>query len=81
MKTKDILLLVGGIALGYYLSKINFGKNIVNAVVKSENVAVDSKKTIECEKKWQDEIGSVSKLSAEALEKSKSDYVKTCMAT
>jgi hypothetical protein len=38
-----------------------------------------AKKTADCEKKWQDEIGIVSKLSAEAREKSKSEYVKTCL--
>ena len=97
MTTKDVLLVVGGVALGYYASKMNWGKNTASAVgevatgvvdtatgVVSDikEVAVDTKKTIECEKKWQDEIGSVSRFaSAEALEKSKSDYVKTCLAS
>ena len=38
-------------------------------------------KKIKCEKTWEKEIGSVSRLSAEALEKSKTDYVKTCLAS
>jgi hypothetical protein len=96
MKTKDILLFVGGIALGYYASKMNWGKNTASAVgnvatgvvdtatgvvTDVKEIAVDTKKTIECEKKWQDEIGSLSKLSVEALEKLKSDYIKTCLTS
>jgi hypothetical protein len=94
MKTKDVLLVVGGVALGYYASKMNWGKNTADAVgevasgvvgtatgvvTDVKDVAVDTIKKAECEKKWQDEIGKVSRLSAEAREKSKSEYVKTCL--
>jgi len=35
-----------------------------------------------CEQKWVDEVGSISRFSSpEAMEKSKSDYVKTCSAS
>jgi hypothetical protein len=82
MKTKDVLLVVGGIALGYLASTKKWGKNTVSGVVTDvKDIAVDTTKTIACEKKWQDEIGSVSRLSGEALQKSKSDYVKTCVAS
>jgi hypothetical protein len=97
MTTKDVLLVVGGVALGYWLSTKKFGKNTASAVgdvvtgVKDtatgivtdvKDVAVDTKKTIECEKKWSDEVGSISRFaSAEAMEKSKSDYVKMCVAS
>lgn len=96
MKTKEVLLLVGGVALGYWASTKNWGRNTASAVedvatgvvgtatgvvTDVKDIAVDTVKKLECEKKWQDEIGSVSRLSVEALEKSKSDYVKTCLAS
>jgi hypothetical protein len=104
MTTKDVLLVVGGVALGYWASTKNWGKNTASAVSEVatgvvdtasgvvdtatgvvtdvKDVVVDTKKTIVCEKKWQDEIGSLSRFaSAEAMEKSKSDYVKTCVAS
>ena len=104
MKTKDVLLVVGGIALGYYASKMNWGKNTADAVsevasgvvgtatgvvtdVKDVAVAIGNQdealiKKIKCEKNWVKEIGSVSRFASnEAMEKSKSDYVKTCMAS
>ena len=97
MTTKDVLLVVGGVALGYWLSTKKFGTNTASAVSEVatgvvdtatgvvtdvKEVVVDTKKTMDCENKWQDEIGSVSRFaSAEAMEKSKSDYVKTCLAS
>jgi hypothetical protein len=96
MKTKEVLLLVGGVALGYWASTKNWGKNTASAVgdvatgvvtdVKDVAVAIGNDdealiKKIKCEKNWEKEIGSVSRLSAEALEKSKTDYVKTCLAS
>ena len=97
MTTKDVLLVVGGVALGYWASTKNWGKNTASAVSEVatgvvdtatgvvtdvKDVVVDTTKKLECEKKWSDEIGSVSRFaSAEALEKSKSDYVKTCLAS
>jgi len=97
MKTKDVLLVVGGVALGYWASKMNWGKNTASAVGDAgqkalgighaivsdvKDVAVDTAKAVECEKKWSDEIGSVSRFASnEAMEKSKSDYVSTCLAS
>jgi hypothetical protein len=97
MTTKDVLLVVGGVALGYWASTKKFGKNTASAVSEVatgvvgtatgvvtdvKDVVVDTAKKIECEKKWSDEIGSVSRFaSPEALEKSKSDYVSTCLAS
>jgi len=97
MTTKDVLLVVGGVALGYWLSTNKFGTNTASAVeevvtsVKDtatgviadvKEIAVDTKKTMACEQKWVDEVGSLSRFSSpEAMEKSKSDYVKTCSAS
>ena len=97
MKTKDVLLVVGGVALGYLLSTKKWGKNTATAVgdvvtgVKDtatglvtdvKEIAVDTTKTVECEKQWVEKIGSLSRFASnEAMEKSKADYVKTCMAS
>jgi hypothetical protein len=102
MKTKDIILLASGLVLGYFISKMNWGKKtsigvgqVLNGVgetatgvVKTttgivsdvKEVAKDTSGTIECEKRWQEKVGNVSRfLSSEAKSKSKSDYVKNCM--
>jgi hypothetical protein len=96
MKTKEVLLVVGGIALGYLASTKKWGRNTATAVgnvatgvvdtatgvvTDVKDITLDTTKKIACEKKWQDEIGSVSRLSGEALQKSKSDYAKICMAS
>jgi len=96
MTTKDVLLVVGGVALGYFASKMNWGKNTATAVgnvatgvidtatgvvtdVKDVAVGVDT--TIKCEKEWSEKVASISRFASnEAMEKSKSDYVKTCVA-
>ena len=47
-----------------------------------KEVAVDTIKMAECEKKWGSEVGSVSRFaSSEAMEQSKSEYVKNCLAS
>jgi hypothetical protein len=97
MTTKDVLLVVGGVALGYWLSTKKFGTNTASAVSEVatgvvdtatgvvtdvKDVVVDTAKKLECEKKWSDEVGSLSRFaSPEAMEKSKSDYVSTCLAS
>jgi hypothetical protein len=97
MKTKDVLLVLGGVALGYLAFKMNFGKRTATAIgdvatgVKDtatgivadvKDVAVNVDTTVKCEKKWSDEVGSISRFaSQEAMEKSKSDYIKTCVAS
>jgi len=97
MKTKDVLLVIGGVALGYLASRKNWGKRTADAVgsvatgvtgvatgIVSDvkDVAVDTAKAVECEKKWTSEVGSVSKFaSAEAMQSSKDAYVKNCMAS
>lgn len=97
MTTKDVLLLVGGVALGYMASRMNWGKRTADAVgsvatgvtgvatgIVSDvkDVAVDTVKMAECESKWVSEIGSVAKFSSnQAMEQSKATYIKTCMAS
>lgn len=97
MKTKDVLLVLGGVALGYLAFKMNWGKRTATAIgnvatgVKDtatgvvadvKEVAVDSAKAVECANKWQSEVGNVSKFaSQEAMQSSKDSYVKLCMAS
>lgn len=97
MKTKDVLLVVGGVALGYLLSTKKWGRNTATAVgnvatgvvdtatgvvTDVKDIAVDTAKAVECEKEWVEKVGSISRFASnEAMEKSKSDYVKTCVAS
>ena len=85
MKTKDVLLVLGGVAVGYFAYKMNWFKK---AKMKVEEVAsdvkeevVDAEKVAKCEKEWVDKIGSISRFASnEAMEQSKSAYVKDCMS-
>ena len=66
MQTKDVLLVLGGVALGYFLVRMNFGKRTATAVgdvaigvgdvatgvvADVKDVAVNTAKMAECEKK------------------------------
>lgn len=85
---RDILLIGGGIAIGYLIFKKDLfkrtekaTKDIVSGVTTGVTEAIDPKKA-ECEKKWVDKIGSVTRFaSSEAMESSKSNFVKECMLT
>lgn len=84
MKTKDVLLVLGGVAVGYFAYKMNWFKKakmkVEEVATDVKEVAVDTEKVAKCEKEWVDKIGSVSKFASnEALEQSKSAYVKDCM--
>jgi hypothetical protein len=84
MTTKDVLLVLGGVALGYYAFKMNFMKKtkmVVGEIVSEvKDVVVDTAKVTKCEAEWTEKVGSVSRFSSpEAMEKSKSDYVKDCL--
>jgi hypothetical protein len=85
MTTKDVLLVLGGVAVGYYAFKMNFLKKtkmVVEEVVSEvKDVVVDTAKVTKCEAEWTEKIGSVSRFSSpEAMELSKSTYVKDCMS-
>jgi hypothetical protein len=85
MKTKDVLLVLGGVAIGYYAFKMNWmrkTKMVVEEVVSEvKDVVVDTAKVTKCEAEWNDTIGSTTRFaSTEAREESKSAYVKDCMS-
>ena len=42
MNTKDVLLVVGGVALGYFASKMNWGRNTATAVSEVATGVVDT---------------------------------------
>lgn len=96
MTTKDVLLVVGGIALGYYASTKNWGKNTANAVsdvasgvvgtatgVVSDvtNVAKDTVKRGECEAKLIEQTSTMRFASFEAGELFKKNFMAECMAS
>lgn len=88
MQTKDILLLVGGIALGYLASRMDWGRRTATAVgdlatgVVSDvkDVAVDTVKIAKCEKNLSEALMTV-KLPAEAMESFKKNFLAECMAS
>jgi hypothetical protein len=108
MKTKDVLLVASGVAIGYLIFKKDLFKketSVQKVADGASEIATGAKELIvegvdtiktttdsllgglkpikesECEKKWSEQIGSVSRFaSKEDKEKSKSNFVKSCMA-
>lgn len=95
MKTKDVLLVVGGVAIGYFASKMNLGKNtakgvgqIASGVVGTatgvvtdvKDVAVDSVKTAECEAKLIEQTKTM-RLTQEGMEAFRTKFMAECMAS
>ena len=96
MKTKDVLLVVGGVALGYFASRMNWGGRTATAVgevatgVKDtatglvsdvKDVAVDTAKTVECEKKLIEATSTMRFASPEAQDSFKKSFLADCMAS
>ena len=95
MNTKDVLLVVGGVALGYFASKMNWGgktstgvgevlegvKDTATGLVSDvTDVAKDTVKMAECEKKLIKQTSTMRFASAEAGESFKKNYLSKCMA-
>lgn len=85
MTTKDVLLVLGGVAVGYYAYKMNWFQKtkmkVEEAVSDVKEVAVDTEKVAKCKQEWVDKVGSISRFaSSEAREQSESSYVKDCMS-
>lgn len=96
MKTKDVLLVVGGVALGYFASKMNWGKNTATAVGDAgqkalgightivsdvKDVAVDSAKLVDCTAKLSEKMATMRLGSAEAVENFRKQFINDCMAS
>jgi hypothetical protein len=88
MQTKDVLLLVVGVALGYLASRMNYGSRTATAVGDLatgvvddvKEVAVDTVKMAECQKKLSEALMTV-KLEAGAMDSFKKDFLANCMAS
>jgi len=96
MKTKDVLLVVGGIALGYLASRKNWGSKTATAVgdvgekalgvgtaIVSDvkDVAVDTVKMADCEKKLVEATSTMRFASAEAGANFRKEFLANCMAS
>ena len=89
MQTKDILLVVGGVALGYLASRMNWGSRTSRAVgdlatgVVSDvkDVAVDTVKMADCEKKLVEKTMTMRFASAEAGAMFRKEFLANCMAS
>ena len=80
MKTKDILLLVGGIAIGYIASKRSWDKKTVAGVVNDvKEVAVDTVKQADCQARLLAETSTMRFASTEAGQKYRDDFMNSCM--
>jgi hypothetical protein len=85
MTTKDVLLVLGGVAVGYFAYKMNwFQKSkmkIEEIATDVKDVVVDTTKATKCEAEWNDKVASVTRFaSQQAMEESKSAYLKDCMS-
>lgn len=85
MKTKDLLLLGGGIALGYLIftkdlfKRVKEGtKDVLSGVEEGVTETVNPKRA-ECEKAWNEQVKTIRPTSQEALEKMKKDFMSTCL--
>jgi hypothetical protein len=96
MQTKDVLLVLGGLALGYFVSRMNWGRNTATAIgdvamgvkdtatgmVKDvKEVAVDSAKKLSCENKLVEATSTMRFASAEAGDLFRKNFMATCMAS
>jgi len=85
MKTKDVLLVLGGVAVGYFAYKMNWMRKskmkIEEIATDVKDVVVDTAKATKCEAEWNDKVASTTRFaSQQAMEESKSAYLKDCMS-
>lgn len=95
MTTKDVLLVVGGVALGYFLATKKFGQRTATALgevatgVKDTatglvsdvaEVGTDAVKMAECEKKLIEATSTMRFASQEAQDSFKKSFLADCMA-
>lgn len=84
MKTKDVLLVLVGVAIGYFAYKMNWMKKskmkVEELATDVKDVVVDTTKAVKCEAEWNDKVASVTRFaSQQAMEESKSAYLKDCL--
>ena len=96
MNTKNVLLVLGGVALGYFASKMNWGRNTATAVSEVatgvvdtatgvvtdvKDVAVDTVKLADCNVKLVQATSTMRFASAEAGDSFKKNFLADCMAS
>ena len=96
MTTKDVLLVVGGVVLGYYASKMNWGmktstglgevvtgvKDTATGLVSDvAEVGKDAIKMAECEKNLIEKTSMMRFASAEAKDSFTKTFMSDCMAS
>jgi hypothetical protein len=88
MQTKDVLLVIVGVALGYLASRMNYGSRTATAVGDLatgvvddvKEVAVDTVKMAECQKKLSEALMTV-RLPSEEMATFKKNFLAECMAS
>jgi hypothetical protein len=84
MTTKDVLLVVGGIAVGYFAYKMNFFKKakmkVEELATDVKDVVVDTEKTAKCDLQWNEKSSTMRFASNEAREQAKAVFMKECLA-
>jgi len=84
MTTKDVLLVLGGVAIGYYAYKMNWMKKtkmVVEEVVSEvKDVVVDTAKVSKCEIEFEEKASTMRFASKEARDEAKAVFMKECLA-
>ena len=84
MTTKDVLLVLGGVAIGYFAFKMNFMKKtkmVVEEIATDlKDVVVDTAKVTKCEIEFDEKASTMRFASKEAREEAKALFMKECLA-
>jgi len=84
MTAKDVLLVLGGVAIGYFAFKMNFmkkNKMVVEEIATDlKDVVVDTAKVTKCEIEFDEKASTMRFASKEAREEAKALFMKECLA-
>jgi hypothetical protein len=84
MTAKDVLLVLGGVAIGYFAFKMNFMKKtkmVVEEIATDlKDVVVDTAKVSKCEIEFDEKASTMRFASKEAREEAKALFMKECLA-
>jgi hypothetical protein len=85
MKTKDLLLVASGVAIGYLIFKKDLFKKVEKAtkdVVASatqDTAELVNPRQAECEQKWIEYSSTIRPNSQETLDKMKAEFMNSCL--
>ena len=84
MTAKGVLLVLGGVAIGYFAFKMNFMKKtkmVVEEIATDlKDVVVDTAKVSKCEIEFDEKASTMRFASKEAREEAKALFMKECLA-